>query len=113
MGLSALWLLPLTLFAGVIGYLGLVFVGFVGEGLGVGTSHRDVASALGVPCAALMLAAAGGLGTARLTSRTASRVAPARLPPWALGLAAAAVGGALGLAAFRIALSAAAHLMAA
>ncbi|KQX66803.1 hypothetical protein ASD06_05650 [Angustibacter sp. Root456] len=111
--MSAVWLVPLTLVAVAIGYFGLVFVGFVGEGLGGGMPTRDVLMVLCTPALALGLAAALGLGTARTTSRLAYRVVRLRaLPPWLLGLAGAVVGGAAGVAVFRLFLSAGTQLMA-
>jgi hypothetical protein len=101
LGISAAWLVPLVVLAAVIGYLGLVFVGFVAEGLGGETTMSSVLTVVGVPALALVLGAAVGLSAAAAAAWGAHVMTPRRrAPAWLLGLAAATLGGVAGAGTF-------------
>ncbi|MGN6302391.1 MAG: hypothetical protein ACTHN8_15020 [Angustibacter sp.] len=86
----------------MIAYIGLVFVGFLAEGLDGGEmSTSAVLTVVGIPALSLLLATVAGLGTAAATARGAHLVTALRsVPAWLLGLAAATLGGVAGVGAF-------------
>ena len=100
-GVSWVWLVPLTGAAVVAAYLSLLLVGLAAEGLGGRETPSAIVLAVGLPALALLLAAALGLGTAFVTARWMGRLnALARLRPWSIGVVAAALGGAAGIILF-------------
>lgn len=90
MTVNGIWLVAL---AGVSGYLSLIFVDFVSEGLGREMSAKVYLIALGLPALAFLLAAAAGLGAAWMLARWTSHAAPlARVHPWLLGVSTSVFG---------------------
>lgn len=105
-GVSWVWLAPLTGVAVVAAYLSFIFVSFTAEALGGEVKPSVIVLVLALPALSLLLAAVVGFGTAFVMARWMSgRTALLPLPSWFTGVIAAALGGAAAVSLFWTAMS--------